>query len=658
MKKSPFRGPAGVLAASILAAVSALGAAPDWLQGCLIPAQPPWQTGSSAIQLLDSIQARFLSPSRVLMVYRTARQVFHDEGLPHLALQMPYNADTDRIVAAEAWTVSFDGKSVHSYGRGAFMDTVLQRDLNLWDAERVLVFDGRGRVTMGGTVAWEVQIERDLGIADVAAQFIGPMDTLHSAMEATPAPGTKLEWFADTPRLRSPAAAGGSLRWGLDRLPRLPDNPPPGYIPDLLRVSVRCTPVYAAQSPVESWADFSRSVSQIMDPSLDSTGAVQAQAEALAAGKAGRWERIRALADFVQNQIVYLSIAMDRTSAAGYRPHPAAEVLQKRTGDCKDKAALLVSMLRAIGEEGHMVLLTAGNPRFVHEEWPSAQFDHAIAAISADAETPAGWPAVDAGRLGRIVLFDPTDPTTPLGILASADQGGFGLVVDPARGALIRLPISDPQYDGLTCKIDATLTPQRQVAVKVVEHHSGIDAATWHLRRWRLTKERYELLLQRRIRDKSPLAANLEWSDDWDAAATQYRLSFGYTLPTYGRVVGGGLVLLAPDVLFSGLDAVAHWEGSLGGGCWLRTNGVGEEVRLALPPGWRVEELPDPWSEEWNTLSCRLSYQTEGSTIVYRCDFRRRAGFYAESDYHRLEEFYRRLSEAQRRPIILRPASD
>jgi hypothetical protein len=658
MMRGAWHRPAGLLAAALLAVSSAAGEAPSWLQSCLVPAQPPWRPDSAAIQLLDSSQTRFLTSHRVLMTYRSARRVTHEEGLPHLQFLMPYNADTDRIVSAEGWIVPPDGKGVRSYGRGAFVDTILQRDLNLWDAERLLVFEGGGRVAMGGTAAWEVQVERDLGIANVDAQFAAPMETLRSVFEVIPAPGTKLEWFADTPRLRDPkaGAVGGSLRWELDRLPRLPEDVPPGFIPDLLRVSVRCVPADPAASRIETWENFSRAVAQIMDPSLDSGAAVKAQADALAAGRTARWDRIRALTGFVQKEIVYLSIAIDRTSVAGYRAHRAADVIRTRTGDCKDKATLLVSMLRAIGEDGHVVLLNAADPRYVREEWPSAQFNHAIVAIPADADTPAGWPVVDAGRLGRIVIFDPTDPTTPLGILTSPDQGGFGLVVDADRGVLVRLPVSDPKYDGMTCKIDAALDSQGRLAVKFDEVHSGIDAATWHLRRWRLTRERFELLLQRRIREESPLAGDLKWADDWDPVGAKYRLTLEFTVPTYGRDAGGGLVLLAPDMLLTGFG-IPHWQGRKEGVCWLRTNATDEEIRLELPPGCSVEELPDPWSEDGKTFSCQLSYRIEGRTIVYQRSFRRSAACYGESDYHDLEGFYQRLSAAGRRPIILRRAA-
>jgi len=644
------------LAAAVFAASSAAAAGPDWLQSCLISGKPPWRADAAALQLLNSTQVSFLSPRRILAVYRSVRRIDREDGMNHFSFLTPYNADTDRILSAEAWVISPDGKDTRSFARGAFVDRVLQDNKYFWDAERVLQFDGQSRVEMGGgTVACEVKIERDLGVGNVSDQFLNAMMTLHSVFEVTPAPGTKLEWFAQNPSFRSPRAdpTTGSLRWELDRLPSAPVDGPTGFHPDRMRVEVRCAPLDPSAVQLKTWRDFSQIAAQIMDPRLDSGGAVKTEADLLVALKTARWDRIRALCEFVQKEIVYLAITLDKDSVAGYRPHPAAEVLRNRFGDCKDKATLLVSLLRASGEDGRVVLLMAADPSYVTEEWPSAQFNHAIAAIPADADTPAGWPVTDAGPLGKFVIFDPTDPTTPLGILSPSDQGGFGVVVDPTQGALVRLPVSDADHSGLVRRIEVAPNPQGGLMVKVEENRRGINAAEYHLMRWNLPKDRFQSLLEQRIHQTHPLCGDLNWSDDWNASEGKYRLAFGFTIPTYGQTLGGSLVVLTPDILPSQFK-LAAWKGRRDGISWLGADALQEEVRLTLPAGSSLEELPDPWSEEGKTVSCQLSYRIEGDVVIFRHRWQRRAGFYGAGDYHALEELYQRIIAAERRPIVLR----
>jgi hypothetical protein len=52
-------------------------------------------------------------------------------------------------------------------------------------------------------------------------------------------------------------------------------------------------------------------------------------------------------------------------------------------------------------------------------------------------------------QLGTILFFDPTNPYTPLGTLAGALQGGFGLLAAPDGGELIQLPQLASQLSGV-----------------------------------------------------------------------------------------------------------------------------------------------------------------------------------------------------------------
>ena len=365
------------------------------------------------------------------------------------------------------------------------------------------------------------------------------------------------------------------------------------------------------------------------------------------AGKTGRWDRIRALTEFAQHDIVYLEIPLDRDTFAGWRPHPAADVLRARRGHGKDKVALLVSLLRAIGEDGRLVVLHHGNPRSVDPAWPSDQFDHAIAAIPANADVPAWWPVVDAGAAGKMVVFDPTDPTTPLGVLSSGDQGGSALVIDRADGRLVRLPATEPSHTGLIRKISATLDAQGGITASIEENRDGIAAAESYRSRWSVPKEQYQAVLEHRIQERNPLCRGLTWSDDWQAAKAAYQLRFSFQTPSYARVMANGLLLLDPNILPDPIR-LAPWTSSDRGSSWLEADGVQDDVRVALPSGCTIEELPDPPSEEGKTVTGQLSYRVEGNVMVFERRISRRAEFYGKSDYEAIRAFYRRLLEAER----------
>jgi transglutaminase-like putative cysteine protease len=94
--------------------------------------------------------------------------------------------------------------------------------------------------------------------------------------------------------------------------------------------------------------------------------------------KAGRPQDDAALAAlrFVQEDVRYLGVEMGASSHAPARPD---EVLRRRFGDCKDKALLLAALLRDLGIEADVALVSLGDRGAVAGLLPSpGAFDHAI----------------------------------------------------------------------------------------------------------------------------------------------------------------------------------------------------------------------------------------------------------------------------------------
>ena len=106
---------------------------------------------------------------------------------------------------------------------------------------------------------------------------------------------------------------------------------------------------------------------------------------------------VRALFDFVSREVRYMG-AMAESEAPGYEPHDVSLTFDNRYGVCRDKAALLVAMLRMAGIDAWPVLINVG-PR-KDPQVPQPYFNHAIvAADSGDPDDP-------------YVLMDPTSETT------------------------------------------------------------------------------------------------------------------------------------------------------------------------------------------------------------------------------------------------------
>jgi transglutaminase-like putative cysteine protease len=87
-------------------------------------------------------------------------------------------------------------------------------------------------------------------------------------------------------------------------------------------------------------------------------------------------QQLLAALDFVQEQIRYLGLEMGESS---HRPSLPDEVLERRYGDCKDKARLLISLLRELGIEAHPALVNTHSGVYLTDTLPSQHsFDHAM----------------------------------------------------------------------------------------------------------------------------------------------------------------------------------------------------------------------------------------------------------------------------------------
>jgi transglutaminase-like putative cysteine protease/tetratricopeptide (TPR) repeat protein len=96
-------------------------------------------------------------------------------------------------------------------------------------------------------------------------------------------------------------------------------------------------------------------------------------------------EQVANALHFVQEEIRYLSESIGTNA---YLPHVPSEVFRKRYGDCKDKAYLLVTLVRAMGYEAYPVLVSTSQRQKLPERLPGSQvFDHAIVLVVIDGES-------------------------------------------------------------------------------------------------------------------------------------------------------------------------------------------------------------------------------------------------------------------------------
>ncbi len=137
-------------------------------------------------------------------------------------------------------------------------------------------------------------------------------------------------------------------------------------------------------------------------------------------------ERICAALTFVQEEVRYLGLEL---GAGSHRPSLPDVVLQRRFGDCKDKAFLLCTLLRAMGYDAAPALVHSSLRQAVTNELPSPNaFNHVIVRVLFGGETEWVDPTAryQRGRLACRSL-----PPYGQALVVASGTAGFSTVARP-----------------------------------------------------------------------------------------------------------------------------------------------------------------------------------------------------------------------------------
>jgi len=196
-----------------------------------------------------------------------------------------------------------------------------------------------------------------------------------------------------------------------------------GQTPEAAMVSPRDVCPRFVASSVMSWEAIGDAFREAAAPSIQSSPEIDGLAAEIVGDREGL-EAVRAIHRWVCTNIHYVPVHLRPSD--GWVPHAATEVLANGYGDCKDKVAIMASLLGARGIAAEPVLVKQDRG-FVPFALPTpSQFDHCMLFV----------PEFD-------VYSNPTDPLLDLGDLDNTLSDKFvGIAGTPSRVA--RTPAGSP----------------------------------------------------------------------------------------------------------------------------------------------------------------------------------------------------------------------
>lgn len=471
-------------------------------------------------------------------------------------------------------------------------------------------------------------------VYEIQAPTARPLSVIRLRDELPDAPA---EYVAE------PNAAGILHRWTVRNVPQAfpePDMPPLHTVVRRLLVST-----------IMDWRQISRWYWELCAPRIAATtDAMRTEVERLTEGAKTRDERIRRIFTFVSQEIRYMGVTPE-AEAPGYEPHDVSMTFENRYGVCRDKAALLVAMLRMADIPAYPVIIDVG-PR-KDAEVPQPFFNHAIVAVE---RGEAGQPQGAA----RYQLMDPTDENTRdllPGYLRNksflvAHPDGETLLDSgpaPAEDNLVRITTKGLLDSSDTLTLDATLV------------FEGVNDNAYRGHLLRLKPDERRRFFEGLVRARVAGAALTEFAlapDDLQDTAQPLTVMLRCVAPEY-PVQGDGARIVGVPWLGTSVG-FANWVLGRTGLEKRRfplvtdpTCGVEESVRIALAGSPVPTVLPGATRRESRGLLFEQQVDVEDGHLLATARFLVREDEFSPSEYLALREDRKEMEyAARRRPVF------
>jgi transglutaminase-like putative cysteine protease len=628
MKTSPFCCSVRFLSAALLVFACQPGLAnwlgkdkqdlPQWGLDAAKTPTPAYVKDAAAVVLFDEYLETVDAQGRATEREREAIRILKPQGRSDAMCGVSYDVD-EKINYFREWTIAADQKQYQA------QDTDF---IDVGDTSVPIMLSTRkSRVVhppaadVGAVIVCESEELLEPYLQETFWQIQTHIPVVFQALEVDLPVGRSYSaaWHKFPP-VKPVEVAPNHWRWELKDMPEL-DLRDVKSRPDWVALAARMSVLWgdaAVQGTDNQWRAIGQWQGNLEENRHDPSPEITAKAIELTASAPDFYTKLTRITDYIQKNVRYFVV---ERGVGGWQPHYASDIFRNRYGDCKDKTTLLISMLQTIGI--HASSLSVDVRRgFVDPAAPSRFGDHMITAIEvpADVQDPRLKAIAKAKDGKRYLIFDPTNERTPVGNLPSYEQGSFGYLAAGASSQIIALPVLDPDANGTEQKGAFTLAADGTLTGSVDTSHIGSEGALF--RRFLKktdTKEQREdwekyvaytlpgvTLDAFQFIEPSALDKPLEFH--YKVTARQYSHQAGSLLLVRPRVVGS--VALPFDdksrIYPIDLDATGRWRDSFD---------------ITIPPGYVVDETPDPVSIDVGFASYHSTVSAKANLLHYEREY-------------------------------------
>ncbi|MGC1463637.1 MAG: DUF3857 domain-containing protein [Terracidiphilus sp.] len=596
--------------------------APDWALNAAKTPTPSTAGDASAVVLFEEYLITVDEQNHAVERQRYAVRILKPQGRSETHCEMEYDTDA-KLDYFRSWTLAPDGRQFQAM-EADFKDEGANGDRDMQFSERFRVVNPPGS-DPGSVVVCEMEghLRPYMSEEDFPIQWSIPV--ADAALELILPPGGHYaeSWSRFTP-VKPVETGANDLRWeikdvaALD-LENLRATPPEEAL--VARMSVKWGDS-AVKGVDNQWRVIGQWEEQLEEHRFDPTPEITAKAQELTVGAPDLYTKLSHITDYIQKNIRYFIVTK---GIGGWQAHYAGDIYRNRYGDCKDKTTLLISMLQAIGVRAHYLHVDSERGT-INPAAPSLIGNHMITAIELpDGENDPRLAArVKVANGKTLLIFDPTDEETPVGLIRAALQGAWGNLSDGVNSQVLQMPVLAPESAGLSRKGVFTFTADGALTGDVAEVFLGDDAGGE--RRFIKDSETKDI----RERLESSLGAELPGLTfkgfefhQADDLGKPLDLDLHLSVANYAHSAGP-LLLLRPRVLGSHARGVPDVMEGKPRTYPIEIGHPGEwhdTFDIAIPAGYVVDEMPDPVDIDVDFASYKSAVSVKGNLLHYEREY-------------------------------------
>jgi transglutaminase-like putative cysteine protease len=411
--------------------------------------------------------------------------------------------------------------------------------------------------------------------------------------------------------------------WEAHSVPALPREPRSPGITEL-------SP-YVHVSTMGDWKQLGAWYADLIRPQFTLDASLQSELEQTIKDAHTDREKIAAIQEYVLRSTHYVALEFGIYS---YKPYPVTQIYARRFGDCKDKASLMIALLRSAGIEAEIALVRTRSLGDVASTPASiALFNHAIVYVP----RYELWLDGTAEYAGRELPLE--------------DQGALALTVSLSGSAQLRhIPVSRAADNVTRHTIRASVSAQGVIQFSGSTVTRGEDAPG--LRHDLAVREQQLDMFRRELAEVFPSVQvdrvavrgaeelSSAVSVDFQGALNSFEQQRVVSLSSSWMPRSYVAALAAASTRTQDLVLPSPWT-------------TEEEIHIALPPGAEVAALPRDQNITGAFGTVRLHYKKSGGEILVQSHVEFETARVSAQDYPAFRQFCSQVERSFRNEITV-----